>query len=234
MMRVIHSDPPPRLKIIDFKAHFTMLAHMETSSNNLLSFGIASAYDMRRRLLGMTSQEMYNSVNSEALRTLGEDLDLRGIRTFAIKCEANLFVVDAGYQSPPAATPVTLHYSPNDIEQLDRKARERGDDLSATRSFIYLSEILSSIATYVGNNGAHLLTLSNIASTETMPVIDIEYERVQSDRMFERLTSSAIYALCVRDHKRRGRRPDLNDNRYTRFSSLQERASGFATVIAEK
>lgn len=182
----------------------------------------------------MTSQEMCNSVNSEALRTLGEDLDLRGIRTFAIKCEADLFVVDAGYQSPPAATPVTLHYSRNDIEQLDRKARERGDHLSATRSFIYLSEILSSIGTYVGDKGAHLLTLSNIASTETMPVIDIEYEMVQSDRMFERLTSSAIYALCVRDHKRRGRRSNLNDNRYTRFSSLQERASGFSTVIPEE
>lgn len=175
---------------------------------------------------------MFNSFTPEALRTVGEDLDLRGLKTFAIRCEADLFVIDAGYQSPPAATPVTLHYAPKDIEDLDRKARERSDYLSATRSFIYLSEILSAIGTHVSDKGARLLSLSNNASTETMPVIDVEYETAQSERMFERLTSSDIYALCVRDHKRRGRKPNLNDIRYTRFSSLQEGES--AAVIAEK
>lgn len=177
---------------------------------------------------------MWNSFTSEALRTVGQDLDLRGIKTFAMRCEADLFVVDAGYQSPPAATPVTLHYARNDIEELERKAREGNDYLSATRSFIYLSKILSSIGTYVSDKGARLLSLSNLASTQTMPVIEIEYETVQSDRTFERLTDSDIYALCVRDHKRRGRRPGLNDTRYTRFSSLQEGPSGSVTLIAEK
>ena len=177
---------------------------------------------------------MWNSFTSETLRTVGEDLDLRGIKTFVIRCEADLVVVDGGYQSPPAATPVTLHYARKDIEELDRKSRERNDYLSATRNFFYLARILSSIGTYVGDKGAHLLNLANIASTETMPVIDIEYETVQSDRTLERLTDSDIYALCVRDHKRSGRRPESSATRYTRFSSLQERPSALATVIAEK
>ena len=164
---------------------------------------------------------MWNSFTSEALRIVGEDLDLRGIKTLAMRCEADLVVVDAGYQSPPAATPVTIHYARKDIEELDRKARERNDYLSTTRNFIYLSKILSSIGTYVGDKEARLLSLSNIASTEAMPVIDIEYETVQGDRTFERLTDADVYALCVRDHKRRGRRPSLNNTRYTRFSSLQ-------------
>jgi hypothetical protein len=167
---------------------------------------------------------MFNGFNSEALRTIGSDLDLRGIKTFAIRCEADLFVVDAGYQSPPAATPVTLHYTKEDIEQLDRKAREQSDYLSAIRSFIYLSEILSSAATYVEDKGARLLNLSNNTSTETLPVIDLEFETVQRDRMFERLTGPAIYAICVRDHKRRVKRQNLNANRFTRFSSIPERA----------
>jgi hypothetical protein len=177
---------------------------------------------------------MWNSFTAETLCTVGEDLDLRGIKTFAMRCEADLFVVDAGYQPPPAATPVTLHYARKDIEELDRKAREGNDYLSATRSFIYLSKILSSIGTYVGDKGARLVSLSNLASTETMPIIDIEYETVLSDRTFERLTDSDIYTLCVRDHKRRGRRPGSNDTRYTRFSSLQEGGSRFATGITEK
>jgi hypothetical protein len=164
---------------------------------------------------------MWNSFDSEALRSVGEDLDLRGLKTVALRCETDLIVVDAGYQPPPAVTPVTLHYAPKDIEDFDRKARERNDYLSATRKFIYLSKILSSIGTYVGDKSARLLSLSNLASTQTMRVIDIEYETVLGNLTFERLTDSEVYALCVRDHKRRGRRPTLNDNRYRRFSSLQ-------------
>lgn len=167
---------------------------------------------------------MFNSSDSEALRTIGADLDLRGIKTFEIRCEPDRFVVDAGYQSPPAATPVTLHYTVDDIDQLNRKAREQSDYLSAIRSFIYLSEILSSVATYVEDKGARLLNLSNNASTETLPVIDIEFETAQRDRVFERLTGHAIYELCVRDHKRRMKRQNLNAHRFTRFSSMPERA----------
>jgi hypothetical protein len=164
---------------------------------------------------------------SEALRSIGEDLELRGIRTFFIRFERDLFVVEGGYQSPPASTPVSLHYSQKDITELDRKSRERSDCLSATRSFIYLPEILLSLENYVHDKRARLLSVSNIASTETTPVIDIEYETLQRDRVFDRFMTPAIHALCVRDHKRRERRQDLNHKRYTRFSSLQERVSGF-------
>ena len=182
----------------------------------------------------LMNAQMWNGFTAETLRTVGEDLDLRGIKTFAIKCEADLVVVEGGYQSPPAVTPVTLHYARKDLEELDRKSRERNDYLSATRSFFYLARILSSIGTYVGDKGGRLLSVANVASTETVPVIDIEYETVQNERKFERLTDSDVYALCVRDHKRRGKKPDVSASRYTRFSSLQERSSALAMVIAEQ
>jgi hypothetical protein len=86
------------------------------------------------------------SLTSEVLRGIGENLELRGIKTFIIRCEEDSFAVDGGYQSPPAPMPVSLYYSANDIRELERKARERNDYLSATRSFIYLPEILSSIS----------------------------------------------------------------------------------------
>ena len=158
---------------------------------------------------------------SKALGTIGQDLDLRGLKTFSVKCEDGLFVVDAGYQSPPAFTPVTLHYCRKDLEQLERKAEERCDYLSGTRKFIYLSEMLSAIGTYVADKTGQLLTLSNIASTETTAVIDIEYETIQGDRMVEHLTAADVYALCIQSYKRRQRQA-ANDIRFTRFSSLQE------------
>ena len=156
----------------------------------------------------------------EALRTIGHDLDWRGIRTFLIRCEGNLFVVDAGYQSPPAVTPVTLHYTLSDIQRLDREAQERNDHVSPVKDFLSLSQILWAIGTYVSGKQARLLHVSNTASTGTMPVLKIEYETVQSDRVVDDLTGSAIYELCISMYKLRG--TSSISSRYTRFSVLSE------------
>src|SRR4030095_7508629 len=163
------------------------------------------------------------SANScpEALRIIGSDLEFRSLKTFSIRCNADLFVVESGYQSPPAVTPVTLHYASGDIEQLERKVPERNDHLSTTRDFSSLSQILWAIGTYVTVKGSSLLTVSNTFSTETMPVIKIEYETVQGDRIVEDLTGCAIYELCVSAYKMRGT-SDTKNIRYTRFSHLQE------------
>ena len=163
------------------------------------------------------------NLTPEVLRSIGEDLQLRGIKAFIIRCDDGCFTVDGGYQSPPAPMPVSIYYSANDIRELERKARERNDYLSATRSFIYLPEILSSIASYVQDKEASLLTISNVESTEVMNVIDIEYETLRGDRVSDRLMNTTVYELCVREHKRRARRQNLTDDRFTRFSSLQAR-----------
>jgi hypothetical protein len=157
---------------------------------------------------------------SEALRSIGQDLELRGIKTFLIRCEADLYVVEAGYQSPPAATPVILHYTLNDVEQLNREARERNDHDSVIKDFLSLSEILWTIGTYVTNKGARLLTVSNNASTERMAVVKIEYETVQGARVIDDRMGSAIYELCVSVYKLRA--TSNNSIQHTRLSALQE------------
>src|SRR5438876_6109644 len=113
-------------------------------------------------------------VCSHALRAIGQDLELRGIKTFIIRCEGSLYVVEAGYQSPPAPTPVTLHYTLDDIEQLDRKARERSDRDSAVKDFLSLSQMFWAVGSYVTSKGARLLSVSNTASTERLPVVRFE------------------------------------------------------------
>jgi hypothetical protein len=156
---------------------------------------------------------------SEALRTIGRDLEFRGLKTFLLRCEAALYVVEAGYQSPPAPTPVTLHYTSDDIEQFDRETRERNDRGSVVKDFLSLSQILWAIGSYVTSKGARLLSVSNSASTERMPVVKIEYETVQADRVVDDLTGSAIYELCVSVYKLQGT-SSINSIRYTRFSAL--------------
>ena len=154
----------------------------------------------------------------EALRTIGHDLDWRGIKTFLIRCEGNFFVVDAGYQSPPAVTPVTLHYTLSDIH---REAHERNDHVSPVKDFLSLSEIFWAIGPYVSGKQVRLLHVSNTASTGTRPVLKIEYETVQGDRVVDDLTGSAIYELCISMYKLRGTSSG-NGSRYTRFSVLSE------------
>jgi hypothetical protein len=156
---------------------------------------------------------------AEGLRTIGHDLQLRGIKTFLVRCEADLFVVEGGYQSPPAITPVTLHYGPGDVEQLNRNSRERNDHLSAGQDFLSLSKILWAIATYVTDGGSRLLSISNTTSTETMPVVKVEYDTVQGDRVVDDLNGFAIYELCVSAYRRR-RAADIKATRYNRFSAL--------------
>src|SRR2546430_16667037 len=101
-------------------------------------------------------------VCSQALRAIGQDLELRGIKTFIIRCEGNLYVVEAGYQSPPAPTPVTLHYTLDDIKQLDREGRERRN--SGVKDFLSLSQILRAIGSSVGKKEAPLFVGSDTAA----------------------------------------------------------------------
>lgn len=158
---------------------------------------------------------------ADALRTIGHDLQLRGIKTFLVRCESDLFVVEGGYQSPPAITPITLHYGPGDIKQLNHNSRERNDHLSVGQDFLSLSKILWAIGTYVTGGGSRLLSISNTASTETMPVVQLEYETAQGGRVVDYLKGSALYELCFNVYKLRGT-SNINDARYTRFSALQE------------
>ena len=149
---------------------------------------------------------MSTIVCSKALRAVGQDLEARGIKTFLIRCDADLYVVEAGYQSPPAPTPVTLHYTLDDIEQLDREGREGDNCNSSVKDFLSLSQSLRAIGTYVGRKRARLLSVSNNALTAgAIPIVTIEYETAEGERVIDDRTATAIYDMCVRTYKLRER-----------------------------
>ena len=108
---------------------------------------------------------------SEDLRAIGQDLEARGIKTVVIRCEGDLYFVEAGYQAPPAPTPVTLYYTLDDIEQLDREGREADNCNSVVKEFLSLSQILRAIGSYVGSRGELLLSVSIYGLTGTIPVV---------------------------------------------------------------
>jgi hypothetical protein len=161
-----------------------------------------------------------NSV-AEKLRIVGRDLDLRGIRTFIVRCDRDLFVVKAGYQSPPAVMPVTVHYGCSDI---DRLLTERGstNSLAPVRDFSNLSEILSAVGSYVSAKQGRLISVSNTASTPAIPIVIVQYASFGSDAVVEIFKGSAIYELCVSVYKARSTSISNRLTRYTRFSDLKD------------
>ena len=158
---------------------------------------------------------------SESLRIIGRDLDLRGIRTFIVRCDADLFIVTGGYQSAPAVMPVTLHYASSDIEGLHVDSKPyNGDNLPPTKDFSSLAEILSAIASYVARKHSRVISISNTASTPTSPIIIIKYESVNSDPVVEIFKGPAIYELCICVYKTDSGSKQLT--RFTRFSDLTD------------
>jgi len=156
---------------------------------------------------------------SEALRIIGRDLDLRGIRTFIVRSDADGFIVTGGYQPPPAIMPVTLHYAPSDIEGLHVESN-KGVCLTPTKDFLSLAESLSAIANYVTRKHGRLISVSNTASTATTPVIIIKYALVNCDPIVEILKGPAIYELCICVYKTETASKELS--RFTRFSDLTD------------
>lgn len=158
---------------------------------------------------------------AEALRIVGRDLDLRGIRTFIVRCERGLFIVKGGYQSPPAVMPVTVHYALSDVDRV-LSATDNTDCGAPVRDFSSLSEILSAVGIYVSRQQGHLISISNTASIPTIPIVVVKYASAESDAVVEIFKGSAIYELCVSVYKARSTSIASRPTRYSRFSDLNE------------
>lgn len=142
---------------------------------------------------------------SEILRVIGQDLEIRGLKAFDIRDEGDRICVQCGYQVPPAATPVTLYYTPRDIEELKPQGAEKRGQSSKPEDFFTISQTLRAIGGYVDQKKARFLRLSNNDCPGADVVFRIEYETRERERLVEDRSGSGIYDLCVNMYKRRGK-----------------------------
>jgi hypothetical protein len=143
--------------------------------------------------------------NSEVLRVIGQDLEIRGIKAFDIRAEGDKILVQCGYQMPPAATPVTLSYTPRDLREMRPQGEEKRGQALERRDFFTLSQTLRAIGGFVDEQKARLIRLSNNDFTGADVVFRIEYETRAGERLIDNRSGSAIYDLCVNMYKRRGK-----------------------------
>jgi hypothetical protein len=142
---------------------------------------------------------------SDLLRAVGQDLELRGMKTFDIRCESEKILVDCGYQAPPAETPVTLSYTFEDIKEIQIKGDEKRGRSSGAGDFFTLSQTLRALGGHVDQKKARLLRLSNAGSKGADVLFRIEYETPEGERVIDEHSGSAIYDICVNMYKRRGK-----------------------------
>jgi hypothetical protein len=148
---------------------------------------------------------------SKSLRAIGQDLEARGIKTFELQAEARLYVVECGYQEPPSPTPVTLHYTPQDIEELDRSGRTKRGRISAPKDFVTLVQVFRAVGGYLDKNKCRLIGLSNNGLPSRELLLRVEYENADGERIVDDRNGTAIYGLCVSMYKQRGKDLDAAD-----------------------
>jgi hypothetical protein len=153
---------------------------------------------------------------SEVLRIIGQDLEMRGIKTFDIQSEVETVFVRCGYQAPPAEMPVTLHYTPGDLEELRIAGQEGRGQSAEPKDFYSLSQTLRAIGGYVEQKKGCLVRLANDGLLGADVVFRIEYKTAGGERLIEEYSSSAVYDICVSMYKRRGKFPAKAD-KYARW-----------------
>jgi hypothetical protein len=143
--------------------------------------------------------------NSTILRIIGQDLQSRDIKAFSIRCEGDRFSVQGSSQNPPCPTPLTFEYSAREIYELNRERGQKREELPASRDFFTLTQILRAIGAYIDNRGGRLLRISNNDSNASDLSFRIEYESADGSRVIDDRNGAAIYDMCVRMYKLRGK-----------------------------
>ena len=140
------------------------------------------------------------------LRCIAQDLELRALKTFDLTVEGDKCIVRGGYQPPPAETPVTLHYTAADVEELDGAgAEKRGSSAASSMEFLTLPQIFRAIGGVLDKNEDQLIRISNNYVAGQESAFRIEYETRDGERVVEDRPVSAVYGMCVSMYKKRGK-----------------------------
>jgi len=140
-----------------------------------------------------------------ALRSIGQDLELRGLKTFDIRFDGREFTALCGYQEPPAPTPVELKYRPKDIEELNQVGEKNRGKVAPAKDFLNHPQVLRTIGGFLDKNEARLLRLANNDRAAKESTFIVEYMNADGEHVIDDRAGAAIYDMCVSMYKRRGK-----------------------------
>jgi hypothetical protein len=142
---------------------------------------------------------------ASALRCIGQDLEQRGVKSFDIRLEGTSYVAQCGYQDPPSPMPVTIEYTFNDLQDLDRSGEGKRGKSSSSKEFLNQVQIFRTIGNYIDKNKAVLVRITNNDATGRDSLFKVEYLTRDGERVVDDRAGAAIYDMCVTMYKQRGK-----------------------------
>jgi len=150
---------------------------------------------------------MFRSKYAAILRCIAQDIERRGLKTFDIRLLASgkEYLVEGGYQEPPAPTPVTIHYTLKDLDELEHAGVARRGDVAQARDFLNQVQVFRTIGGYLDKNEARLIRITNNAPSGKEALFQVEYVTRDGEHMVDDHAGSALYDMCVTMYKQRGK-----------------------------
>ena len=142
---------------------------------------------------------------ADALRCIAQDLERRGLKTFDIRLIRNEYVVEGGYQAPQGPTPVTVHYTTKDLNEIDELGESKRGETAPAKEFLNHVQIFRTIGGYLDRNEARLVRISNNDGAAKNVNFRVEYVTREGEHIVEDRAGSALYDMCVAMYKQRGR-----------------------------
>ncbi len=154
-----------------------------------------------------------------ALRCIGQDFARRGIKCFDIRylAKEKEYLVQGGYQEPPAQTPVTIAYRAADIAEMDQLGLQKRGQTAASTDFLNQAQMFRTVGGFLDKNGAQLVRISNSELSAGEPSLKVEYINSDRERVVDSYTGSNLYGMCVTMYKQRGKMTGTHD-RFSRLS----------------
>jgi hypothetical protein len=131
--------------------------------------------------------------HSIALRCIGQDLERRGLKTFAIKRDGSHFVV---LSSDANAAAESVRYTPADIEIMDR-CGETARGQQTRHEFLHRGQLLRAIGDYLDKYGSTLISISYSDLERAESPFRVEYITREGERLIDERPGAAIFDECV-------------------------------------
>ena len=146
------------------------------------------------------------------LRAIGQALEIRGITVFDLKNQAGRYVVRGTPDKPSSVihsmrrwmrgsasdSSGTIHYSAQEIEEIERQARKKRVKSDRLPDFYNLSSTLRTLGAYLKSKDAHLLELHKRPLTVTLL-----YQNNNGHPHMEDRTIASFFNVFIEMHGRR-------------------------------
>ncbi len=141
---------------------------------------------------------------SIALRCIGQDLERRGVTSFAIRRDGSQFVVLESERKASGAACEISRYTPSDIEMMDRCGEtQRGHP--SNPEFLHRPQILRAIGEYLDKYGSALISITPTELESNDSPFRVEYMTREGERIVDDRPGAAIFDECVLMFQKRNR-----------------------------